>query len=67
MISNIASMPQVKDFLNKINFPVGKQSLIDQAKQHGMDDKITSMMQKLPDKQYSSASDVTNELGNIKQ
>ncbi len=67
MVSNVASMPQVQDFLKKLNFPVGKQNIIDQAKQHGMDENITSMLQKLPDKQYNSASDVTSELSNIKK
>ncbi len=67
MVSNVASMPQVQEFFKKLNFPIGKQDLISKAKEHGMDEKITSMMQKLPDKQYSSSSDVTDEISKIKQ
>ncbi len=65
--SSVASMPQVKDFLknkilNEIPFPAGKQTIINKAQEKGADNNILSWLQKLPDKQYQSQSDVVDEL-----
>lgn len=65
--SKVASNPQVQEFvknkiLKDINFPAGKQTIIDKAQQNGADNNIMSFLQKLPDKQYQSQSEVTDEL-----
>ncbi len=60
--SSVASMPQVQQFLKDVVFPASKQTIINKAQEKGADKNIISMLQKLPDKQYQSASDVTNQL-----
>jgi hypothetical protein len=64
IVSDVSKIPQVQELLKDIHFPVGKQTILDEAQKKGANNNIMSMLQKLPDKQYQSASDVTNELGN---
>lgn len=66
MMSNVASMPKVQEFMQDLKFPVGKAEILDVAQKHGADNTIMSMLQKLPDKQYINSSDLTNELSKLK-
>jgi hypothetical protein len=65
MVSKVASMPQVQNFIKELVFPVAKQNIVDKAKQKGVDNNIMSLLQKLPDKQYQSQDDVVNELQKV--
>jgi hypothetical protein len=67
MMSNVASMPKVQEILKDLVFPVGKQSIVDKAQQHQADERIVSMLQKLPDKQYNNSSEITDEMSKIQQ
>jgi hypothetical protein len=63
--SSVANMPKVQEFLKNIHYPAAKQTIITEAQSKGADNTVVSMLQKLPDKQYQSPSDVTDELGKI--
>ena len=65
IVSEVSKLPQVQELLKGIQFPVGKQTLIDKASGMGASDTIMSVLQKLPDKQYQSQSEVEDELGKI--
>ena len=65
IVSGVSSLPQVQEFLKKIQYPIGKQTLIDKASGMGANDTIMSVLQKLPDKQYQSQSEVEDELGKV--
>ncbi|HLG76997.1 MAG TPA: DUF2795 domain-containing protein [Ktedonobacteraceae bacterium] len=56
---------QLNQLMSKIPFPIGKQQLVDLAKQHGANDQITGMLNKLPDKTYNSPQDLQKELGGL--
>lgn len=63
--SKIAGMPKVQEFLKSTVFPIGKSQLVDKARQSGVEDNIMSMLQRLPDKEYQSQSEVTDELSKM--
>ncbi|MGI6208341.1 MAG: DUF2795 domain-containing protein [Anaerolineae bacterium] len=52
----------IKDYLSDVSFPVSKDSLIQTARQHGAPDMVISFLQRLPDKQYKSQDEVTQEV-----
>ncbi len=65
MVSKVASMPQVQNALKELVFPVGKQQIINKAKEKGADNTILSLLQKLPDKQYQNQDEVVNEVQKV--
>ena len=56
---------QVEKFLGGVNYPAGKQDLVKHAQQHGADQNLTSLLQRLPDKQYGSPIDVSEAIGKL--
>jgi hypothetical protein len=56
---------QIQKFLDGIDYPANKQSLIDTARKNGADDKVMSMLNKLPDQDFNSPADVSRALGNL--
>jgi hypothetical protein len=63
--SNVASIPVIQEFLKNLHFPADKQAIMNEAKSKGADNNVTSMLQKLPERQYQNQSDITNELSRI--
>lgn len=55
-------LPQVKEFLSGIQYPVNKQSLVEFARSKGASGTIMSLLERLPDKQYHSEQEVSDEL-----
>lgn len=55
-------IPQVKQYLSGIQYPINKQSLIEFARSKGASGTITSLLDRLPDKQYHSEQEVSEEL-----
>jgi hypothetical protein len=56
-----ASPIEVQKSLKGIDYPVHKKDLIQHAKKHGASDKVLGVLESLPDKQYSNATDVSME------
>lgn len=54
---------QINQLLNNIQFPVGKSNLVQMARQHGANDQIVSMLDRLPDKTFNSPQDLMNSFG----
>lgn len=52
---------QVQKFLKDINYPVKKQDLIEHAKKHNASNEVLQDLEKLPDKEYTNAADVSRE------
>ena len=52
---------QVQKFLKDINYPVKKHDLIEHAKKHGASNKVLEVLESLPDKEYTNATDVSKE------
>jgi hypothetical protein len=53
---------QVNQVLNKLSYPISKDSLVQQARQNGLPDQVCSMLDKLPDKTFNSADDIKNAM-----
>lgn len=56
-----ASPIEVQKSLKDIDYPVHKKDLIQHAKKHGANDKVLEVLESLPDKEYSNATDVSKE------
>ena len=60
---------QIQQVLSAAKFPIGKQTLIEFAQQHGANEAVLGLLQNLPDKTFDSPQDVQNALsghhGNI--
>jgi hypothetical protein len=56
-----ASPIEVQKSLKDIDYPVAKKDLIQHAKKHGASDKVLEVLESLPDKEYSNATDVSKE------
>jgi len=56
-----ASPIEVQKSLKDIDYPVHKKDLIQHAKKHGASEKVLEVLESLPDKEYSNATDVSRE------
>lgn len=56
------SPTQVQKFLKDINYHVKKQDLIEHAKKHNASNEVLQDLDKIPDKEYTNAADVSKEL-----
>jgi Protein of unknown function (DUF2795) len=52
---------QVQRFLKDINYPVKKHDLIEHAKKNKASKEVLQDLEKLPDKEYTNAADVSRE------
>ncbi|MGW0773516.1 DUF2795 domain-containing protein [Streptomyces sp. NPDC002835] len=48
--------------LGGVGYPADKKQILDQAKQHGADQKIMKALDALPEKSYDSPADVNKEV-----
>lgn len=59
----------IDQLLNSIPYPIAKGDLIKMAQQHGANDQMTGLLNRLPDKTYNNAdelkSDVMGAMGNL--
>ncbi len=56
---------EVQKKLEGMDYPATKADLITKAKENNADEKMISMLEKLPDDEYNSPADVSEELGNM--
>lgn len=56
---------QVQKFLKDINYPVKKQELIEHAKKNKASNEVLQDLEKLPEKQYTNAADVSKEFKGV--
>ncbi len=53
-------------FLGGMDYPAGRQDLIDHAKKNDAPDSVIRVLQQFEDRQYQSAADVSQEFGKVK-
>lgn len=58
------SPASVQKALKDTDYPAEKRDLVEHARQHGASDEVVNTIRKLPNKVYTSAADVDNELEN---
>jgi hypothetical protein len=56
---------QLQKHLKGIDYPVNKENLIKHAKGHGADDKVISVLNQLPDKEFETPADVNKAVGKV--
>ena len=59
------SPAQVQDYLEGIDYPASKNDLKKHAKDHGADQEVMDLINKLSEKEYNSPIDVSKEVGKI--
>ena len=56
---------QLNQLLSHLPFPIGKADLVRFAQQHGANDQITGLLDRLPDKTFNSSQEVQDALGGL--
>ncbi len=56
---------QLQQFLKGLDYPSNKQDLIEQAELNDADDDILAILHELPDIEYESPIEVSEELGSL--
>lgn len=57
---------EVQKFLEGVRYPTGKSDLVSQAKRQGASEKVRSTLERLPDKRFQEATDVSEEIGKLR-
>ena len=55
----------IQQYLRDIDFPVEKQDLIQHAREKNAPDEVVSVLEKVPDGQYSNPADVSDAVGRM--
>jgi hypothetical protein len=56
---------QVQKFLKGIDYPAKKQDLIEHAKKNNASNEVLEDLNKIPDKEYTNAADVSREFTGV--
>ena len=56
---------QVEKFLKGVDYPANKSTLLERAEVNGADENIREALQRLPDQQYKSPTDISKAIGAI--
>jgi len=56
---------QVNQLLSRIPYPISTAGLVQFAKQHGANDQIVGLLERLPEKTFNSPEDIQNTFGSL--
>ncbi|XWK86351.1 MAG: DUF2795 domain-containing protein [Phormidium sp.] len=56
---------QIQKDLKGINYPVSKENLVKHAQKNGADEKVRATLEKLPDREYGTPTEVSKAIGQI--
>jgi hypothetical protein len=56
---------QVQKFLGGLDYPVGKQDILDKARSEGADDNVMEALERIPDEEYASPVDISRQIGKL--
>ncbi len=57
---------QIDQLLNQIPYPISTAGLVQFAKQHGANDQVVGILERMPEKTFNSPEDIKNTFGNLK-
>lgn len=60
-----ASPVEVQKFLEAVQYPVGKQELVDAAVRQGADERVRSTLERLPRKRFQGPTEVSEAIGTL--
>jgi hypothetical protein len=58
-----ASPFEVQKFLEAVGYPAGKRELVREAKEQGADARVRSTLERLPDKEFGTPTEVSEAIG----
>jgi hypothetical protein len=53
---------QAQKFLDGVDYPADRDSLVEHARRNGADEEITRTLQELPDRTFDSPTEVSREI-----
>ncbi len=56
---------QLSQLLSHVPYPIGKAQLVQFAQQHGANEQIIGLLDRLPDKTFNSQQEVQDSLGGL--
>lgn len=56
---------QVQKFLGGLDYPIGRQELVEHAKSKGADAEVTATLEQLPSDRFNSPNDVSEAIGKL--
>jgi hypothetical protein len=59
------STAEIQSFLKDMDYPASKDDLIERAKENGAGNDVISLLDQLPDQEYTRPTDVNAEIGKI--
>jgi hypothetical protein len=57
---------ELRQYVLDVQYPVNKQTLIEQARQNGADESIVSSLEQLPDQEFETIADVQDSLDQMR-
>lgn len=69
-VTSSKTMPdliQVEKFLEGMSYPSSKEDIIGHARSKGADPAAMDMLERLPDDEYSSPNEVSEEMGRLQE
>ncbi len=63
----MVSTADVMQAVSGIDLPKSKQEVVDYAKKKGASGEVMSALQKLPERQYEDATDITEAMGEMEE
>ncbi|WP_263770084.1 DUF2795 domain-containing protein [Propionivibrio soli] len=56
---------EVQKFLGGLDYPTGKEDILQKAKSEGADDNVMQALEQIPDQEYASPIAVSREVGKL--
>ncbi len=56
---------QLQKHLSGVDYPAGKQELLEAARRQGADEEALSTLERLPDREYDGPNSVSAEVGHL--
>ena len=56
---------QLTQLLDHVPYPIGKSNLVQFAQQHGANEQIMGLLNRLPEKTFNSSQEVKDSLGGL--
>ncbi len=56
---------QLQKYLGGLDYPVSKEDIIERAQEKGADDRVMSVLEQLPDREYDAPTAVSKEAARI--
>lgn len=56
---------EVQKFLGGLDYPIGKEDILQKAKSEGADDNVMQVLEQIPDQEYASPITVSREVGKL--